>query len=58
LQNKAYALFYLMTNSSSQLSSARFLWFPQKNWPFPVSPDVNHPDFTATVTALSYLCRM
>jgi len=33
------------------LSYARFLRFPQRNWPFPVSPAVNCPDFAATVIA-------
>jgi len=29
-------------------SSARTLWFPQRNWSLPVSPAVNCPDFPAT----------
>jgi len=35
------------------LSSARFLQFPRKNRPFPVSSAVNCLDFAATVTAFS-----
>jgi len=34
-------------------SPARFLWFPWRNWPFPVLFVVNCPDFDAMVTALS-----
>jgi len=39
----------------SLTSSARFLQFPQRNWPFPVSSAENCPNFAATVTAFSSL---
>jgi len=42
-------------------SPAIFLWFPRRNWLFPVSSAVNCHDFTATVTAFSCplnLCRI
>jgi len=37
-------------------SPARFLRFPRRNWPFPVSSAVNCLDFAATVTA--FFCSL
>jgi len=50
-----YPLCCLETKSFSQLSLLpSILRYPQRNWPFPVSPIVNCPDFAATVTAFFY----
>jgi len=53
LQRFRHPILFVETKFFSTPSSAIFLQFPRRNWPFPVSPALNCLDFAATVKAFS-----
>jgi len=55
-KEKVYPVCYGDENLFHNFSFARFLRFPWRKWPSPVSPAVNCPHFAATVTA--FFCSL